>query len=284
LVVDWEVPSYDMGFDSDTSPELRSLFVDSLAGRKFEDFQRCEVVVTLHPEGESSARYFYGPAHPGVARRPRLEMVYDSPTTAEQLLWTSDQACDVSVSVPMPPNATDTCDTVDAASGRAIADTSECPHLMLSAIAATTLESCAMTANGLNLFADAGFALDRIVTGRDGVCAAMLGGGAAGSALPRAACFDTQAEGVGAEQLAAWIDTIPTGATAMVVSCSRAAFNFKLSHLSEAFGLLGAVNTPKYVLAEPSLIPHPTHPQHALFPSCPISLLAGPLLPQLQVL
>ena len=31
-----------------------------------------------------------------------------------------------------------------------------------------------MSVNGLNLFSDAGFALDRLVVGRDGVCVAML--------------------------------------------------------------------------------------------------------------
>ena len=246
--IEWDVQSYDMGFDSDTSPDLTSLLVDSLAGRSFDSGQQqsCDVLLSLTPAGEDGARYIDGPRASEEARRPRLELVYDSPTTAEQLAWTSDQSCDVAVSVPMPLPANGTCQPVDAASRRAIADTSVCPHLHLSATAATTLSSCSMSVNGLDLFSDAGFGLNRLVVGRDGVCVAMLDSGTSGTMLPRAACFDTQTEGEGAEQLAAWIDTLPHGAMAMIVSCSRFAFTFNLQQLAESFALLGALGTPRY--------------------------------------
>ena len=72
--------------------------------------------------------------------------------------------------------------------------------------------------SGVDLFAGCG--LDRLVVGRDGVCVAALDP----PAVPRAACFDTKAGADGAGQLAAWIDRLPTGATAMVGSCSRLAW------------------------------------------------------------
>ena len=79
----------------------------------------------------------------------------------------------------------------------------------IRALAATSLESCAMSVNGLDLFAEAGCALDRLVVGRDGVCAAVVDF----PSVPRAACFDTKNEADGAGQLASWIDSLPFGAT-----------------------------------------------------------------------
>jgi hypothetical protein len=79
-----------------------------------------------------------------------------------------------------------------------------------------------MSVNGVDLFGATGCGLDRLVVGRDGVCVAVLDP----PALPRATCFDTKmgASAEGAGQLASWIDRLPHGAIAMVVSCSRLAW------------------------------------------------------------
>jgi len=165
----------------------------------------------------------------------------------DQLAWASERSCDVTVAVPTPLAPGAACAVLDAAAQRPLDDRpATCPHLQLAATAATTSESCAMSANGelaplnpawspyvlqdttvctpimagVDLFAGCG--LDRLVVGRDGVCVAALDP----PAVPRAACFDTKV-GVGADgagQLAAWIDRLPIGATAMVVSCSRLAW------------------------------------------------------------
>ena len=102
-----------------------------------------------------------------MARRPKLELVYQAPTTAEQLTWATNRVCNVTVAVPVPVVADEACHPVDAASGLALSGTSSCPHLQLTAAAATTAQSCEITVNGLDLFAGCG--LDRLVIGRDGV-------------------------------------------------------------------------------------------------------------------
>ena len=247
--VKWEVQSYNMGFASDASPELASLLHDVLARRDAQAMAfdaSCRVLLTLSSSGERGTRLFHGPKAI-EANRPRLELIYEVPSTVEQLQWTSDEDCNVSVAVPTPFGANDTCTPVDSATNRAVADTHACPHLHLRVAAATSLTSAQMSINGLDLFSDVGFALNRLVVGRDGVCVAALGSGAAGSALPRGACFDTRTRGAGAEQLAAWIDDLPTGQTALIVSCSRFAFEHNLVQLRSAFASIGATNAPRHM-------------------------------------
>lgn len=66
-----------------------------------------------------------------------------------------------------------------------------CPHLELVATAATSSATCSMTVNGVDLFSDVtGCGLDKLVVGRDGVCAALIDPPYA----PRAACFDTKTQ------------------------------------------------------------------------------------------
>ena len=78
--------------------------------------------------------------------------------------------------------------------------------------------SCALTVNGLDLMD--GCELNKLVVGRDGVCAAVIDP----PNKPRAACFDTKHSEDGAGQLASWIQGLADGATALVVSCSRLAW------------------------------------------------------------
>ena len=252
--VEWDVPPYSLGFDSDRTPDLSPLLADALASRNFDSREResCTIVLTLNPtrgrqddddaNGEQGGgeRYIYGPQARSIDTRPQLELTYAPPTTVDQLAWTSDRSCNVTVSTPMPLASSDTCHPIDAASGFAVADTNTCPHVQLNATAATTLTTCAMTANGIDLFAGCG--LDRLVVGRDGVCVARLDP----PNVPRAACFDTRTEGVGSDELASWIDDLPMGATAMVVSCSRFAFGYGRLQLADQFASLGAVIPPEY--------------------------------------
>ena len=223
---------------SDEAPDLSSLIQHTISARTSAELQGCAVLVSLMPKEGDGERSFYSPTATTVEIRPQLRLSYDPPTTAAQLGWTSGRTCDVTVAVPTQLLEGDTCISVDGASTRTVTDTSVCPHLSLRAEAATTLDSCGMSANGLDLFTGCG--LDRLVVGRDGVCAVLIQSGR----VPRATCFDTKAQGAGAEQLASWIDTLPYGATAMVVSCSRLSWRYNRAQLASSLASLGALDPP----------------------------------------
>ena len=109
----------------------------------------------------------------------------------------------MTVAEPAHLSANDTCRPFDATAERAGVDHAACClSLQMSVMAATTLESCAMSVNGvdgLGWIDSCGF--DHLVVGRHGVCIAVLD---APNEL-RATCFDTRTAGAGAEQLAAWV-------------------------------------------------------------------------------
>ena len=107
---------------------------------------------------------------------------------------------------------------------------------------------CSMSVNGVNLMGTCG--LDRIVVGRDGVCAAVVDS----TNPPRAACFDTKVAGAGIEDLASWIDGLQEGVSAMVVSCSRLSFPHNRDRLATALQKLGALDPPSRIDDAYSLI------------------------------
>ena len=231
---EWDVQPYDFGFASDQTLDLSGQLRDVLDAAVTLD--GCSIVVLLEPRsGSTGVRTFYGTTS---AERPRLSVLYEPPSTAAQLPWTSDTTCDVTVSVPIPLSTGAVCTTIDGAASRAVDDANECPHTQLVATAATTSGSCALSANGLDLMAGCG--LENLVIGRDGVCAALIDP----PNQPRAACFDTKTQGQGAEQLAAWIDTLPGGATVMIVSCSRLSWAHNRDALATALANLGALAPP----------------------------------------
>ena len=243
--VEWDVqPWLDDLLEADQAPDLVALLATPISQRDPAELQKCAVVLTIMKSRGTGQRAFYAPHAPDVVRRPQLELVFDAPTTAEQLSWATSRACDVTVAVPVPIAADEACHPVNAALGLPLSGTSSCPHLQLTATAATTTQSCAMTVNGLDLFAGCG--LDRLVTGRDGVCVAQLGAGET-NPQPRAACFDTQTEGEGVEQLAAWVDKLPDGAPVLLVSCSRLAWRYSLERVSEVLESLGGLDPPAYL-------------------------------------
>ena len=241
--VEWEMQPYDLGFAEDRTPDLAPLLRDAVNGRDHSQQHECAVVLTIRRARGEGERYFYAPHATDAATRPQLELIYDSPTTAAQLSWAPERKCNVSVAVPVPITANETCHPDNAASGLSLSGTSPCPHLQLTATAATSSSSCVMSVNGVNLFAGCG--LDRLVVGRDGVCVAALDVAEVGS--PRAACFDTQTVGAGTEELAAWVDRLAVGATAMVVSCSRLAWRHSRQSLGPVLASLGALDPPTYL-------------------------------------
>ena len=235
--VEWDVQNF-VGLDTEESPDLSGLLVDALDARA--TLEGCSVVVLLAPREGPGWRTFHAPTARDVTKRPFLGFTYVPPTTSDQLAWTSDRSCAVSVSVPTPVPPGGTCTVYDSATQRSVYDSNSCPHVELAATAATTSDSCAMAVNGLDLFSSAtGCALDKLVVGRDGVCAALIDPYA-----PRAACFDTKTQGEGAEQLASWIDALPQGASAMIVSCSRLSWAHNRNDLATALAKLGALNPP----------------------------------------
>ena len=238
--VEWDVQPFHLGFAHEQSPDFASLLEVAMARRGAS--QDCSVVITLqrmHGDGERHVH----PADAALAPlRPRLELAFDAPTTAAQLAWTADRDCGLTVSVAVPPTANETCRAADVAIGLPVQSGRDCPSLQLMATAATTLDSCAMSVNGLGLFAGCG--LDRLVVGRDGVCAAQISLDVNSlPAAPRAACFDTR-EATGAAELAQWIDGLEGGVTAMVVSCSRFAWGHAREAVGEALLTLGALDPP----------------------------------------
>ena len=240
--IEWDMQPYDLGFMTDRTPDLAPLLADAISGRDLSQLQGCSVVLTIRRTQGEGARHFFAPTA-DLAKRPHLELAYDAPTTAAQLAWVPDRKCNVSVAIPVSITADETCHPVNAAAGLSLAGTSTCPHLQLTATAATTFDSCAMSVNGVDLFAGCG--LDRLVVGRDGVCVAQLDGEEVGA--PRAACFDTQAAGEGINELASWVENLPVGATAMVVSCSRLAWGHNRERIGLVLARIGALNSPKFL-------------------------------------
>ena len=249
--IEWDVQSYEFGFQTDETPNLTPLLVHAMQTRDASELHSCGVVITLEQTSGEGQRHFWRADDDVASRRPQLELIYDAPTTAAQLGWVSDRECNVTVAVAVPPMSNGTCGgdaTANAVADRPLQSAHECAHLQLTATAATTLDSCALTVNGVDLFA--GCRLNQIVVGRDGVCVAQLNGAsqslrAAQSNAPRAACFDTRAGPSGAAELAEWIEALAPGAIAMVVSCSRFAWGHELARLATAFGALGALNPPE---------------------------------------
>ena len=249
--IEWDVQSYEFGFQTDETPNLTPLLVHAMRTRDASELHSCGVVITLEQTSGEGQRHFWRADDDVASRRPQLELIYDAPTTAAQLGWVSDRECNVTVAVAVPPMSNGTCGgdpTANAVADRPLQSAHECAYLQLTATAATTLDSCALTVNGVDLFA--GCRLNQIVVGRDGVCVAQLNGAsqslrAAQSNAPRAACFDTRAGPSGAAELAEWIEALAPGAIAMVVSCSRFAWGHELARLATAFGALGALNPPE---------------------------------------
>ena len=241
--VEWDVQPFNLGFMTDQTPNLAPLLSEAVYDRDPEQLQFCDVVVAIRRTQGDGERHLFAPTATDSAKRPMLELVYDAPTTAAQLDWAPDRECNVTVAVPVPIEANETCHPTNAASSLSLVGTDACPQLRLTAVAATTADSCAMDVNGVDLFAGCG--LDRLVVGRDGVCVAQLD--AEEVEAPRAACFDTQTAGAGTEQLASWVENLPVGATAMIVSCSRHAWGYNREKLGLVLARLGALDTPKFL-------------------------------------
>ena len=239
--VEWDVQPYDMGFEADQTADLTTILAADLAAAGAAGHASCAIELTMTTRPTTGVRFFHGPNATDVEQRPRLVLAYEPPSTAEQLGWTSDSNCQVTVAVPTPLAPGDTCVPFDAAAAREVIETTTCPVLRFEAKAATTSDVCELKVNGADLFRGCG--LDRLVVGKDGVCAAVIDA----PDQPRAACFDTKTEGVGAEELASWIDGLPNGATAMIVSCSRLAFGHNRPQLAAALATLGAADTPAAV-------------------------------------
>ena len=240
--VEWDMQPYNLGFASDETPDLSPLLAEAIAART--TLVGCAIILTLSASDGPGWRTFYPSSASDPSQRPYLAVRYEPPTTSAQVAWVSDRSCPVSVSVPTPIELGANCAVYDAAAQRHAVDTNTCPHLELVATAATTSDTCAMTVSGLDLFSDAmGCGLDRLVVGRDGVCAAVLDP----PHKPRAACFDTKTQGDGTEKLASWIDALPQGSTALIVSCSRLSWAHNRDSLAESLAKLGAVNPPTRV-------------------------------------
>ena len=68
--------------------------------------------------------------------------------------------------------------------------------------------------------------------------------------VDRLTCLPTLSsswQGDGAEKLASWIDALPDGASAMVVSCSRLSWPHNRNNLASALAKLGATNPPTQI-------------------------------------
>ena len=234
--IQWDVQPYDLGFDADQSPDLSSLAAPLLSARN--TLVGCSFLVVLKSVAGPGLRTFYAP---NVTGAPELRIGFETPATSDQITWTADKGCPVQVSIPSTsaPSTTLTCNGgFNSASSKQLADGNSCPHLDLNATAATTFESCDLTINGLSLISGCG--LDKQVVGRDGVCAAVIDP----PNSPRAACFNTKVSGDGAQKLASWIDALPTGASAMIASCSRLSWAHDRTNLANALGRLGALDPP----------------------------------------
>ena len=241
--VEWDMQPYDTGaFATNKSPNLASLVSNAIGARATLD--SCALMVLVDPKMDTQghgARTFYSPLTNVTARRPTLRISYAPPPTSAQLEWTTDSSCAIDVSVPMPIAPGGTCTAYDASASKEVKDVNSCDHLFMAAQAATSAVPCALSVNGLDVMPGCG--LDRLVEGRDGVCAVVVDP----PHKPRAMCFDTRTPGVGAPQLASWIDTLAHGATVALASCSRFAWRYDRDGLATALAMLGATDTPTYL-------------------------------------
>ena len=98
--------------------------------------------------------------------------------------------------------------------------------------------NCKLEVNGVDLMEGCG--LNKVVVGRDAMCAAVLDPPNA----PRAACFDTKVVGEGIEQFTSWVDELREGVTVMVTSCSRLSFPSARPRLADALKTIGALDPP----------------------------------------
>ena len=126
---------YDLGFDADESPDLSPLLREAFSSRT--TVEGCAMVLLLNAKPESIGfRTFYSSASATAA--PKLRIVYEPPTSAEQVGWTPDRSCPVSVAVPTTVSGSYTCDVPsDGAATKVIEDTNTCAHLHLEAVAAS---------------------------------------------------------------------------------------------------------------------------------------------------
>ena len=239
--VEWDMQPYDIGFTVDHSPDLKSLLQEAVALSTSID--GCAIVLLLTAKPESTGvRTFYSAS--SASSMPELIVAYEPPTTASQVDWTPDRTCPVSVSIPTAVEDVACNEPTDGASNAVVEDTNACEHVHLEASAANSAldaHPCSLTVNGVDLMSGCG--LNRLVVGRDGVCAAVLDS----PNRPRAACFDTRVQGEGADQLASWIDNVPQGANVALVSCSRLAWAHNREALATSLALLGAQDPPTRV-------------------------------------
>ena len=257
--VEWDMQPYDMGFSADASPDLAVLLREALGSRV--SLAGCSLVLLLACKPESAGyRTFYSST--ATQRQAELKIIYTPPTSSAQVAWTRDTSCPVTVHVPTAgANIAPCAVPADGMSGKAVHDTNACPNLRLEVSAATSgtnaapngaitsglhghaagttgYDGCVLTANGLDLLQGCG--LNKLVVGRDGVCAALIDP----PNKPRAACFDTKTQGEGAEKLASWIDGLPTGASVLLASCSRLSWAHNREALATSLRTLGALDPP----------------------------------------
>ena len=267
--IEWDIQPYDLGFTTDHTPNLAPLLREAIDSRyvSAKTLVGCSLALIFTcktPESEGF-RTFYDSGSLSESLKPELKIIYTPPTSAAQVAWTPDKECAVDVAVPKSAVDAGGCDLpTNGGKGKSVGDTNTCPHLSLEVTAATSgtkaaaggaqtsglhghaagtngYAGCVMTLNGVDLLA--GCELNKLVVGRDGVCAALIDP----PNKPRAACFDTKTQGAGAEQLASWIDSLPVGASAMVVSCSRLSWAHNRDALATSLRSLGAQTPPSRI-------------------------------------
>ena len=101
----WDVRPWNLGFESDESPDLAALLTAALDGADSVD--GCALVLTLWTTessgtlGQNGARVFHGlGAGEGAISAPELRVEIAPPTTEAQLGWEIDASCAVEISVP----------------------------------------------------------------------------------------------------------------------------------------------------------------------------------------
>ena len=119
--VEWDVQPFNVGLDSEASPDLSGLLADAFDARATLD--GCSVIVVLAPKDGPGWRSFHSPSDIDVTKRPYLGVTYTPPTTSEQLAWTQDTNCPVVVSVPVPVAPGGSCTLYDSASQMHALDT-----------------------------------------------------------------------------------------------------------------------------------------------------------------
>ena len=229
----WDVLPWGVGYAADKSPDLASLLEPLLSSRPLGG--ACSPVLLLSALEGTGTRSLYGaPAE----LAPALNLSFTTPSTAEQLTWTEDRNCTITVSAPKaaPPDS-GSCTRRDAASGRETDAGGSCPQLAFEAISATDSTRCQLNVNGVDLIKSSG--LDRSHVATRGVCVALIDV----PSKPRAACFDTTTLD-GTEQLVTWIGQLPPGAPVMLASCSRMSWAHNVAEVGTAIKRLGGLDPP----------------------------------------